>query len=285
MSQPPPSVTSLTSACPPEAAHLWRERTVTYWNTIAAHYDDLYSTDWSRSENRQIRSLIRTLLKPGQPHVLDLGCGTGLGYQLCRSLSHDVVYHGLDISPQMLAVCRQRFPDLDLHIGTMSALSPYPAAHFDLVMSLFSSFSYTDHPAATAAEIYRVLKPGGSILITVLGRWSLRKLIQGKWTAYEEYQTRQSHTSLTAPSWTFSPQTLAAVFAAAGFSRIFVTGQGLLAGCLEHNALWSLDAWLSQHCPQLCHSLILAAHKPDEDNHLSDRHLTLASTYPFVSLE
>lgn len=266
MLQPPPSINSLDPACPSEAAQPWHERTVTYWNTIAAHYDDLYCTDWSRSENRQIRGVIKTLLKPGQPNILDLGCGTGLGYQLCRSISRDIVYQGLDISPQMIALCRQRFPDLDLQIGTMSRLSPYPAAHFDLVMSLFSSFSYNDHPAATAAEIYRVLKPGGSILITVLGRWSLRKLMQGKWAAYEEYQTRQSNHCLTAPSWTFSPQTIAAVFAAAGFSNILVTGQGLLAGCLEHNALWSLDSWLARRCPQLCHSLILTAHKPDESN-------------------
>jgi SAM-dependent methyltransferase len=263
MLQPPPSISSLDPACSPEAAQRWHERTVSYWNTIAADYDDLYHSDWSRSENQQIRSIIGTLLQPEQPHVLDLGCGTGLGYQLCRSLAHNLTYHGLDISPQMISICRQRFPELELHIGSMSQLSPFPADHFDLVMSLFSSFSYNDDPHAATAEIYRVLKPGGALLITVLGRWSLRKLLQGKWAAYEEYQTRQSHSSLTAPSWTFSPQTLAALFADAGFCKIRVTGQGLLAGCLEYNALWSLDSWLARRWPHLCHSLILTAHKPD----------------------
>jgi SAM-dependent methyltransferase len=262
MLQHPPSINSLDPACPPKAAQDWHERTVTYWNAIAVDYDNLYCSDWSRSENQQICDIIRTLLKPGRLDVLDLGCGTGLGYQLCRSFSHEIVYQGLDISPQMIAICQQRFPELSLQIGTMSRLSPYPAAHFDLVMSLFSSFSYNEDPLATADEMYRVLKPGGSILITVLSRWSLRKLLQRKWGMYEEYQTRQSHTYMTAPSWTFSPQTITDIFAAAGFQTIQVTGQGLLAGCFEHNALWSLDSWLARLYPHLCHSLILTAHKP-----------------------
>src|ERR1700742_380239 len=104
--------------------------------------------------------------------LLDVACGSGLAIELARLRGADC--SGIDASARLLAVARDRSPGSDLRVGDMNAL-PWDPASFDVVTSFRGIWGTT--PGAVA-EIYRVLRPGGRIGITV---WGHIKASPGAW--------------------------------------------------------------------------------------------------------
>jgi len=102
--------------------------------------------------------------------VLDLACGTGI---VARSVAPIVgtegTVVGVDVLPPMLAVARSLpAPDgaaIDWREGDATALD-LPDASFDLVVCQQGLQFFPDR-AATAAEIHRVLAPGGRFVAAV----------------------------------------------------------------------------------------------------------------------
>jgi ubiquinone/menaquinone biosynthesis C-methylase UbiE len=96
--------------------------------------------------------------------VLEVAIGTG------RSLPHypaDVTVSGIELSPAMLAIARQRAADLgsdaDLQEGNAERL-PYGDASFDTVVCALALCTIPD-PATAIGEMKRVLVPGGRLLL------------------------------------------------------------------------------------------------------------------------
>ena len=96
---------------------------------------------------------------PGD-RVLDVATGTGLvAAELIRQRGCTVV--GLDQSPEMLAVARERLPDVELVEASAEGL-PFADDSFDALTFTYL-LRYVDDPAATLRELARVVRPGGSI--------------------------------------------------------------------------------------------------------------------------
>jgi demethylmenaquinone methyltransferase/2-methoxy-6-polyprenyl-1,4-benzoquinol methylase len=92
--------------------------------------------------------------------VLDVATGTGLVAQQLLARGHRVT--GLDQSPEMLAVARQRFgARVDLVEASATEI-PFPDASFDHLTFTYL-LRYVDDPAAALAELARVVRPGGTI--------------------------------------------------------------------------------------------------------------------------
>jgi SAM-dependent methyltransferase len=104
--------------------------------------------------------------------VLDVACGSGLAIELARL--RGAVCSGIDASPRLAAVARDRNPDSDIRVGDMHAL-PWEPATFDVVTS-FRGIWGTTPDAVT--EIFRVLRPGGRAGLTV---WGHLKVSPGAW--------------------------------------------------------------------------------------------------------
>ena len=104
--------------------------------------------------------------------LLDVACGSGLAIELARI--RGASYSGIDASPRLVAVARDRNPDCDIVVGDMHAL-PWDPASFDIVTSFRGIWGTT--PDAVA-EIRRVLRPGGRLGITV---WGHIKVSPGAW--------------------------------------------------------------------------------------------------------
>ncbi|HVH24906.1 MAG TPA: methyltransferase domain-containing protein [Pseudonocardia sp.] len=104
--------------------------------------------------------------------VLDIACGSGLAVEMARLRGARCA--GIDASPRLIAVARDRNPDADLRIGDMHAM-PWPDASFDVATSFRGIWGTT--PDAVR-EIHRVLVPGGRIGITV---WGHLKTSPGVW--------------------------------------------------------------------------------------------------------
>ena len=112
--------------------------------------------------------------------VLDLGCGTGSTTMLIKQNFPGATVTGLDLSPYMLAVAADRSQqanlDIDWQHGTAEA-TQFETSSFDLVTA--SLLFHETPPAITQAiltEGYRLLAPGGTILILDGNQRTLRSL-------------------------------------------------------------------------------------------------------------
>lgn len=123
---------------------------------------------WSQDLEPLMAPLYRAALDALAPltgrRLLDVGCGAGLALQLAASRGAQV--SGLDATAALLAVAGTRVPAADLREGDLEAL-PYDDGSFDVVCA-FNSIQYADDPAGAVAEIARVCRPGGTV---VVGMW------------------------------------------------------------------------------------------------------------------
>jgi ubiquinone/menaquinone biosynthesis C-methylase UbiE len=112
---------------------------------------------------REYTSLHQHLGVGAGDRLLDIACGSGLAVELAGVRGADC--SGIDASPRLVAIARDRSPDADLRVGDMHAL-PWEDGSFDVVTSFRGIWGTT--PDALA-EAHRVLRPGGRIGITVWG--------------------------------------------------------------------------------------------------------------------
>lgn len=103
--------------------------------------------------------------------VLEVACGAGMGLGLLSRVARRTI--GGDIDERNCAVARQTYRDRnDLEIKQLDAQTlPFPDASFDVVI-LYEALYYIPSAEAFFREARRVLRPGGTLLIsTVNCRW------------------------------------------------------------------------------------------------------------------
>ena len=119
------------------------------------------------------RVLERAAIADGE-EVLDVGCGTGTLAAAAARVARGVRVTGLDADPAILARARARASEARLDIRLDEGWStelPYPDDGFDVVLStLFFHHLSDDAKRRTAAEMARVLRPGGRLVVGDLGR-------------------------------------------------------------------------------------------------------------------
>lgn len=101
-----------------------------------------------------------------QDEALDVACGPGtVVVEMARWVHRSV---GLDATPAMLEQARQlaaerRQTNVEWHLGSVEAL-PFATDSFDIVTCRFA-FHHFPTPAAAFAEMLRVCRPGGRIVV------------------------------------------------------------------------------------------------------------------------
>lgn len=129
--------------------------------------------------------------------LIDVACGSGLALELASV--RGAVCAGIDASPRLVAVARDRCPDGDIRVGDMQAL-PWDDESFDVVTSFRGIWGTT--PGAVE-EARRVLVPGGRLAITVWGNvgkspggWAF---VPFQWATDEQVQHQAEMVSLGRP--------------------------------------------------------------------------------------
>jgi len=126
---------------------------------------------------KKFRSELIDRLKP-EPHeqILEFGFGTGANLVLATRRSPRSHFHGLDIDPKVKELASSKLkrknlhPDLQLYEGSVF---PYEDHTFDKVYSCLVFHQLEDSTKLNCLrEIYRVLKPGGKLII---GDWGKAK--------------------------------------------------------------------------------------------------------------
>lgn len=121
---------------------------------------DSYDVFTPQSNARLIDTIVRLgRLKPGA-RVADLGCGSGVFTDLLRQRGCDCV--GLDLSPKLLELGRRKYPGLEFIEGDVEHL-PFSPASFDGVL-LSGIVHHLPDPSKCAAEVFRILRPGGGFV-------------------------------------------------------------------------------------------------------------------------
>lgn len=126
---------------------------------VFAHADRRWSADDAAAFAGHLRPYV-----PPHGRLLDLGGGTGgLAGLLARELSCTVTV--VDRSPHMLRYA-QGIPGVETAVGDAAAL-PCPDDRFDAAL-VSDAFHHFDAPEAALAEIARVVRPGGGVIVAEL---------------------------------------------------------------------------------------------------------------------
>lgn len=120
--------------------------------------------------------------------VLDVGCGNG--YVLSRYAQAGAEVYGVDLTATAIQLCRQRFEYMGLSgtfIEANAEALPFEDNSFDCVSSM-GVLHHTPNTARAVKEVWRVLKPGGRLILMFYHRNSsyyrvalpIRALLRGK---------------------------------------------------------------------------------------------------------
>ena len=137
--------------------------TVVPWDLVADGYAE---TTMQLLAQYAEEAIVASRLKRGAS-VLDVACGTGtLALMVAREAG---LVQGIDFSEAMLAIFRQNveragLKNIAIQHGDAQAL-PYADEMFDAAFSMFGLMFFPDRSKGFA-EIYRTLKPGGTIAVT-----------------------------------------------------------------------------------------------------------------------
>lgn len=136
------------------------------FDAVAARYD-LMNALASLGQERRWRSEVRraVVTRPGM-RVLDVACGTGTSSAEFSRAGAEVI--GVDFSAGMIAQGLRRNPGADLRQGDATKLD-FAANSFDAVTISFGLRNVSD-PDRALREFYRVLKPGGHVVICEFSR-------------------------------------------------------------------------------------------------------------------
>ena len=131
------------------------------FDDVAPTYD-ITNALLSFGQDARWRKIVRKAVAPksGQK-VLDLAAGTGAS-SVAFALPGVKVVAG-DFSEGMLAVGRKRHPEIEFVFADATAL-PFADAEFDAVTISFG-LRNTQNPTVALAEAYRVVKPGGRMVV------------------------------------------------------------------------------------------------------------------------
>ena len=98
--------------------------------------------------------------------ILDAGCGAGPLSEALRAKG--AVVAGLDSSAAMVSLARRRLgEDAELYVADLAAPLPFADAEFDDVLASLV-LHYLEDWAGPLAELRRVLKPGGRLLVSLI---------------------------------------------------------------------------------------------------------------------
>lgn len=193
------------------ALHKIRE----HYDAVAGVYDNRYDAERGKLYYTHICNTILSLI-PVDGYLLDIGCGTGLFTELYTERGEAA---GLDISKRMIEKAVKRLPDHSFVVGTADRL-PFQDESFDTCTSLLA-FSYLNNPEKMLNEVYRILKPGGTLAVCTLGKNLFTSGLPAVYSIGEFLKVKKIGVGSFGERY-YSTQEMHSLFTKAGYSDIAI---------------------------------------------------------------
>lgn len=153
-----------------------------FFDAMAPARNDLFRTNPILDYEQTVRSrAVLSLLRPQAGEtILDIGCGNAR--DILPILHAKATIVGVDVSPEMIRqgkcdLAKAGFPDVELHVGDATRLD-FPTGAFDAVLCS-EVIEHIPDAAAAIGEMYRVLRPGGRLVLSTPNRSS--------WYGFDRY--------------------------------------------------------------------------------------------------
>lgn len=174
--------------------------------------------------------IMRRRVPQGMPpgRALEIGVG-GAGYLLAlREQGWNV--QGIEISAELAQHAREAY-SLDVRTGSAeSALAQFPDDHFDLV-AMWHVVEHLSDPAGVLADIRRVLKPGGRLMMELPNFAGISRHLFTTWWAALDLPRHLYH---------FTPATMRRMLERAGFEDARVRGvPAALVATISLQLIWN----------------------------------------------
>ncbi len=149
-----------------ESAKQFIEKTRSGYNAIAESFSRTRATLWPALY------LFKDYIKEANK-VLDIGCGNGRLINLFNDKEID--YLGIDYSEPLVEIAKENFPDRRFEVGDLLNLKQ-SSDEFDVVLLIAVLHHIPSDKLRRKAlkQIYRVLRPGGYLLMTNWNLWQMR---------------------------------------------------------------------------------------------------------------
>ena len=143
------------------------------FRSISGRYDRANTVLSAGVHHRWRTKAVRMAGIRGGESVLDCASGTGdLAIAFRKAVGDRGSVIGTDFVPEMLDLARVKAPDIRFEVADVMAL-PYADASFDVASISFGIRNVSD-PRKGIAEMARVLKPGGRLIVLEFGQPSSR---------------------------------------------------------------------------------------------------------------
>ena len=149
-----------------------------YWDIAAENYDQVFPyTLIGRAQREAVWRELETIFSSGQ-RVLEINCGTGI--DALHLAEQGIRILGCDISPRMIQLARHRSDSskygelIDYRVLPTEDLAKLTGeGPFDGAFSNFSGLNCVQDLSAVASNLARLLKPGATVLLCIMGRFCL----------------------------------------------------------------------------------------------------------------
>lgn len=137
-----------------------------------------------------MRLLLERIEKIDCSSVLNVGCGRGELLESLLMMHPKARICGIDLSEQKILSAAQKLGEsAELTVGDAETL-PYPDGSFDLLIC-GNSIRRCLNPARAINQFYRVLKPGGTLILYGSNRISAKRILAGSVFRYERITARR----------------------------------------------------------------------------------------------
>jgi len=148
-----------------------------YWKEI--YQKETLSALIYRERKSCVLAMVRSLKLPEMSPVLEVGCGAGLTTVDLAEFGY--VVDAVDTVADMLDLTRQAALDAGVERRVRTSVNSvqelkFPSQCFELVVAM-GVLPWLDVPHKALAEISRVLRPGGQLIVTVDNNWCLNQTL------------------------------------------------------------------------------------------------------------
>lgn len=141
----------------------YKNLSIKEFNKAAKKYDTDHSGIYKMCK-KDYPPILAEIEKEDFESLLDAGCGTAPMISLLSEKYKDKKYTGIDLSPNMIEEAKKKeLPNTNFIVGDCENL-PFEENSFDIIINS-QSFHHYPNPQDFFNSVYKVLKPGGKLIL------------------------------------------------------------------------------------------------------------------------